>query len=600
MKFLLVAVSAKFIHSNPAVYSILSYIRNHDRSFCLSRNRIEIAEYTINHSAAEILADIFGRKPDVVAFSCYIWNREVLGRLLAELPKVLPLVPVWLGGPEVSYDTEDILRRFPAVKGIVSGEGEQACKELFEFYCEVFENENNRPETIVNLSQIDGIVYRDNDGAIIRTAGRELLDINDLSFPYSDLSGDDIKNRIIYYESSRGCPFQCSYCLSSVDKSIRFKDIKTVKNELAVILAHEVAQVKFIDRTFNSNHEHAMAIWQFIRDHDNGITNFHFEIAADLLTLAEIELLRSFRPGLVQLEIGVQSTNQKTLESINRRMDFMKVKDAVSALGRNRNIHLHLDLIAGLPFEDYDTFVTSFNNVYALKPDNLQLGFLKALPGTPIRQQAEELGIVYEEAPPYQVLYTKWLGYSEMQRLHRIEDMVSVFYNTNQFINTISVLELAFLSPFHMYEKLAAFFVEKDYFRKRPARAFRYQALLDFAVTYDPSNKECYQELLTHDMFLREKSKSRPAFCRDLSLFREQIKAFYAEEEKDRRFLPEYLNAPAGQLIRMTAVEVFNYNVEAPEAIDKLCFSDKPYFILYDYQERDPLSKNARVIKCCF
>ncbi|MCL2717479.1 MAG: B12-binding domain-containing radical SAM protein [Lachnospiraceae bacterium] len=592
MKFLLIAINAKYIHTNPAVYSIKSYIE----SFIITSAKnavisdgVEIAEYTINNSPSDILADIYALKPDVVAFSCYIWNRLIVERLAAELPKIMPGVPIWLGGPEVSYDSEEIMKHYPAVTGIVIGEGEQTCKEIYEYYCANFPGEPAK----IELEQIKGIICRNQNGEIIITPGRELININELSFSYADLAGHDLVNRIIYYESSRGCPFRCSYCLSSIDKTIRYKDMDKIKAELSTILAHEVSQIKFVDRTFNCKREHALEIWQFIRNNDNGITNFHFEIAADLLTDMQIELLKTFRPGLIQLEIGVQSTHQKTLESINRKMDFTQVKRMVKALKANQNIHLHLDLIAGLPEENYEIFADSFNDVYSLKPEKLQLGFLKVLPGTPIRQDAELLNIVYEDTPPYQVLCTKWLTYPEMRWLHRIEEMVNIFYNTNQFSNTIAVLGLAFENPFKMYEKLADFFTEKDYFRKAPARVFRYQALLDFAVKYDAKNENCYRELLTHDMYLREKTKTRPGFAHDLSPYRKEIAAFYANEKPGNNTGMEHRTGK--EIIRMSTVEVFYYDVDANEAEDKLKHNNEPRFLFYDYQKRDALTNNASV-----
>ena len=587
MKFLLIALNAKYIHINPAVYSINSFIEletsleNTESYQSDDQSKIEIIEYTINNSFSDILADIYEQKPDILAFSCYIWNWEMVKRLLVEIPKIMPDVPIWLGGPEVSYDGVKIMDQFPAVTGIVVGEGEQTCKEVFEYYLRLRVKKLcfAQGAMTTSISQITGIIYRTHSGGIMTTPTRELMNIDDLSFSYNDLNDDDLKNRIIYYESSRGCPFSCSYCLSATEKTIRYKSFEKVKEELSIILAHEVAQVKFVDRTFNCNREHALKIWQFIHDYDKGITNFHFEIAADLLSSTEIELLKTFRPGLIQLEIGVQSTHQKTLETINRKMDFNRAKEAITTLRSNRNIHIHLDLIAGLPYEDYETFANSFNSVYALRPDKLQLGFLKVLHGTPIKHDAKELGIIYEDTPPYQVLFTKWLTFEDMQYLHRIEEMVNTFYNTNQFTNTIAVLELVFNSPFQMYEKLADFFTEKDYFRKTPARVFRYQALLDFAVKYDPENEACYRELLTHDMYLREKTKTRPTFAHDLTPYRDQINSFYANDPKER--------------IRMTTIEAYYYEVNAEKAEDKLKHNDTPSFIHYDYQNRDTLTHNA-------
>ena len=327
MKFLLTAVNAKYIHSNPAVYSLRAYAGEE-----LSEH-IEIAEYTINQRMEQILAGIYEKKPDVIAFSCYVWNWNMIQELLTEVPKIMPVVPIWLGGPEVSFLGEKILKQYPAVTGIMIGEGEQTFKELLEYYV----NKNG------NLHDIKGLLLADG-----MTGERELTDISTLPFLYEDM--EQFKNRIIYYESSRGCPYRCSYCLSSIDKKVRLRDIEIVKKELQFFLDRNVAQVKFIDRTFNCNHKHALEIWNYIYEHDNGVTNFHFEVEGDILNEEEIALLNKMRPGLVQLEIGVQSTNPVTLKEINRFTDFENLKTIVEKINSGKNIHQHLDLIAGLPY----------------------------------------------------------------------------------------------------------------------------------------------------------------------------------------------------------------------------------------------------------
>jgi radical SAM superfamily enzyme YgiQ (UPF0313 family) len=561
MKLLLVAINASYIHTNLAVYSIASYLGNPPD--------VEIAEYNINTPAAEIMADIYAREPGVVAFSCYIWNWGLVGYLLRELPKIMPAVAVWLGGPEVSHEAEEIMRQYPAVTGIILGEGEETWAELYAVGATL-------APTSEGINKIKGLIYRTDTGVIFRASPRDPLNINNLRFPYPDLSSENLAKRIVYYESSRGCPYQCAYCLSAASEGVRYKDMAKVQAELAVFLAQKVAQVKFCDRTFNAKHEHALAVWQYIKENDTDVTNFHFEIAADLLTPTEITLLQNLRPGLVQLEIGVQSTHPPTLSAINRQMDFAKVQAAVTALRQNNNLHLHLDLIAGLPCENYDTFVSSFNDVYALKAHAIQLGFLKILPGTPLKREAKELGIIYEETPPYQVLQTKWLDYAELQKLHQIAEMVEVFHNSHQYENTLAVLELAFPNPFSLYEKLAEFFAERDGFRRSPARASRYQLLLDFACAYDSANRNCFRELLTHDLFRREKA-ARPDFAPDLSAYREQIK--------------EMLK---GHGNRQAAVEVYCYSVDAENTQKKLVRSDRPRFLLYDYCERDAVTKNVK------
>lgn len=613
MKFLLVAVNAKFIHSNPAVYSLLSFAGE------AGREHMEIAEYTINQPVSDILADIYGKKPDVIAFSCYIWNWEIIGKLLPDLHKLLPDVPVWLGGPEVSYGGESVMLRFPSVTGIILGEGEVTCRELLHYYL----RRSDDPDGDNDLFPIKRILYRQKEGKLTDTGEREKTDLNHLPFSYGGLLAQNpedknmaaentvandmtdtglpdrirthFQNRIIYYESSRGCPFRCGYCLSSVDKSLRFKNPAKVTEELTVLLESGVTQVKFVDRTFNCNHAHAMAVWRFIREKDNGITCFHFEIAADIMTEEEIELLQSMRPGLVQLEIGIQSTHQPTLDSVGRNMDFMRVKDVVMALGKNKNIHIHLDLIAGLPYEDYDTFRTSFNETYDCRPEQLQLGFLKVLSGAPIRQQAAEYGIVYEEQPPYQVLFTRWLSYEELRRLHRIEEMVSLYYNSNQFMNTLKVLETAFNSPFQMYEQLADFYHREGYFSVSPARGYRYEVLLHFALAYDEAHADCYRELLTYDLYLRENCKTRPDYALALTPYQDHIWDFYKQEAESRKYLPHYAGYQAKQLIRMTHMEVFTYPVYAEEGKDKMKKMNEPEYILFDYHKKDALTKNAAV-----
>ncbi len=576
MKFLLTAINAKYIHSNPAVYSLRSYAGEE------GRRHMEIAEYTINNQSAEILADIYKRKPDVIAFSCYIWNWEMVKKLLPELQKVLPQIPIWLGGPEVSYNSQVILADYPFVTGIMQGEGEETCKELLEYYV----------KGQGALSGIKGLLYRFGE-ELVFTGERELTDIDQIPFPYENIS--DFENRIIYYESSRGCPFRCSYCLSSIDKSVRLKSLDKVKKELKFFIGHNIPQVKFVDRTFNCNHIHAMAIWQFIKEQDNGITNFHFEIAADILTEEEIALLGTMRPGLVQLEIGVQSTHEPTLNSICRKTNFAQVKKNVQALIQNRNIHIHLDLIAGLPYEDYHTFAESFNDVYACHPEQLQLGFLKVLSGSPMEREAAEHGIIYEEQPPYQVLFTRWLSYEQLLRLQQVEEMVELYYNSNQFINTLQVLELAFENPFKMYEKLADFYEEKGYFVNSPARSYRYQVLLDFACAYDKRHQACYRELLTFDLYLRENGKSRPDYAADLSPYRDFIRNFYQEEEEKRTYLPGYAAYNARQLMKMTHMEVFYYPVDAEKGKDKMKKKTEPDYVLFDYQDRNALTKDASI-----
>ena len=507
MKTLLIAINAKYIHSNLAVYSLKA-------SAGQWKDEVEIAEYTINHLREDILADIYRRKPDVAAISCYIWNMEYVQSLLKDLKKVLPEVDIWLGGPEVSYDCEEVLVREPSVRGIMAGEGETTFRELLGWY----HGEGS-------LAEIKGLVYRDEAGKFCRTGVREYEKLDELPFVYGDMT--KFQNRIIYYESSRGCPFSCSYCLSSIDKRVRFRSLPLVKKELAFFLEQKVPQVKFVDRTFNVNHARTKELLRFIKENDNGITNFHFEISADLLDDEEIGLLNSLRPGLVQLEIGVQSTDGQVLTAIHRAVDFDVIVDKVRRIQKGRNVHQHLDLIAGLPYGTLKEFRSSFNDVYSLRPQQFQLGFLKVLKGSEMGRRAEEFGVVRTDRPPYEVLSTDWLSYGEVLKIKGIEEMVEVYYNSWQFARTVELLTEEFEDYFGLYEALADFYEEQGYNGRSHSRMERLLILREFALSLNPARQAAFDQALLMDLYAREKSKSRPAFAPDLS----------GQEERDLRIL---------------------------------------------------------------
>ncbi len=500
-KILLVAINAKYIHSNLAVYSLKKYAEETGAD-------IEIAEYTVNQYVPDIVRDIYLKKPDIVAFSCYIWNRDYVGRVIEDIAKVLPERSIWAGGPEASYNATAFLKQYPDLSGIMVGEGEAVFKNLTLHYIQ------GNPI----LQDIKGIIYRDRkSGEIISNPPESLLDLSTIPFPYDNL--ESFKNKIIYYESSRGCPFSCSYCLSSIDKKLRFRNIELVKRELKYFIDHNIPQVKFVDRTFNCKKSHAMEIWKFILEQDNGITNFHFEISADLLDEEELELLSRMRAGLVQFEIGVQSTNPVTIAEIDRTMNLDKLKYVVGRINGFRTIHQHLDLIAGLPYEDFESFKKSFNDVYAMKPEQLQLGFLKVLSGANMESRAEAYGLVYSNHPPYEVLYTKWLTYEEILKLKKIENVVEIYYNSRQFINTMAYLERKFQSPFDMYEQLAMYYSGMEQNGEKHSRIAKYDLLLQFIQKqYETVNGNylnplsIYCELLMYDVYLRENIKTRPAY----------------------------------------------------------------------------------------
>ena len=541
MKILLAACNAKYIHSNLAVYDLKAYSSDYDE-------HVILREYTINQPKDEILKDIYSSGADVVCFSCYIWNISFVRELIRDLVKILPKTAFWAGGPEVSYDAEKFLTKMPEMTGVMVGEGEKTFHDLLEFYIDGKDS----------LEEISGIAYRTGD-KIIHNGWRELMDLSAIPFVYEHL--EKFENRIIYYESSRGCPFSCSYCLSSIDKKLRFRDLELVKKELQFFLDHRVPQVKFVDRTFNCKHEHAMTIWKYILEHDNGVTNFHFEISADLLREEEMELMSQMRPGLIQLEIGVQSTNPETIRAIHRHMDLKKLEHCVNRVHSFRNIHQHLDLIAGLPYEDYDIFHQSFNDVYQMKPDQLQLGFLKVLKGSLMQKEAEGYGIVYKEKEPYEVLSTNWLTYGEVLKLKMVESMVEVYYNSGQFWHTLEYLVPLEKDAFTFYEKLGSFYEKKGYSEISHSRMRRYEILLEYLKEETDVPAEVAAQKMLYDLYLREKLKKRPAFAPDQKQYETAVWNYRKNN----------------QVSKTAHIEVFENGT----------------VILFDYEKRDPLSKNA-------
>ena len=574
MNILLTAINAKYIHSNPAVYSLRAYACRYGGS--RYEEEIRIAEYTINQPVDEILMDIYVRRPDILCISCYLWNISYVEQLIREIPKVLPETKIWLGGPEVSYNAREMLDGYPGLAGVMCGEGEQTFLELMQYY---------HGEGAATLRDVAGIAYRAQPSGgnamvdVCETPVRPALDLSSIPFIYEHL--EDFDNRIVYYESSRGCPFSCSYCLSSIDKCLRFRDPDLVRRELQFFIDHEVPQVKFVDRTFNCRHDHAMAVWSYIKEHDRGITNFHFEVAADLLNDEEIALIRSMRPGLIQLEIGVQSTNPDTVREIRRRMDLVKVEKNVAAVREARNVHQHLDLIAGLPYEDYDSFARSFDRVYAMKPDQLQLGFLKVLKGSLMHEKTEEYGLVYQDRPPYEVLSTKWLPYRDVIRLKKIEEMVEVYYNSGQFRNTMEQLERAYASPFEMYSELADYYEKNGLSRISHSRIARYEILYHFIEETEGAERIAeYREWLTLDLYLRDNVKNRPAFLGENRVKPDEAAAFYKAEEEERRYLSGYEGYDRRQMRKMTHLEKIREEV-----------------LLFDYRKRNPLNGDAAIYR---
>ena len=588
MKVLLAAINAKYIHSNLGIYSLKTYGEKMLKEWGLAEQaEISLAEYTINHQMEQILQDIYKRKPDVIGFSCYIWNISYVKVILADIKKVLPDVKIWAGGPEVSYHGEAFLKEEPAVDLVMMGEGEIT---FAHFLKALLEGED--------LKQVPGLMVRNADGTFTDTGFRQVMDMSQIPFPYAFMDMKELEHRIIYYESSRGCPFSCAYCLSSIDKKLRFRSLDLVLPELEWFLQAKVPQVKFVDRTFNCKKSHAMAIWQYIRDHDNGVTNFHFEIAADLLDKDELDLLSTMRPGLVQLEIGVQSTNEKTLEAIRRKTDIEEIREITETINSWHNIHQHLDLIAGLPWEDLKRFKQSFNDVYEMEPEQLQLGFLKVLKGSYMEELIPTCDLLYSAAPPYEVLCTKWLSYGDVLELKDIEEMTEVHYNSRQFTCTLKELEKEFDTPYEMFSFMAGYYNKNHLFGISHSRIARYEILWKIIQERLEKNGKCetqgkpenggvsekleqYRDLLMTDLYLRENVKSRPTFARDLSSSKDFVREFFQREEKTPEHLSGYEGYDSRQMAKMAHLEPLRDGT----------------YLLFDYKKRDPLSYNARTVR---
>lgn len=653
MRFLLCGINAKYIHSNLAIFSLKAYA---DRKK-IPGAEIILKEYTINNYVEDILQDLYEEKADVVIFSCYIWNISFVRELAAELKKVSPDVKIWAGGPEVSYAANKFLMENPAFDLIMQGEGEEVFSELIrltvEEKCRIkdvykqseskkvlsgivekrysierkqavkeekdiedkhFAGEDNvYPTNYIDMSKLQklqGIAVRDFSGKaalgnaesnienktkIINTGFATLMDMDTIPFVYEDFHL--FEHKILYYETSRGCPFCCSYCLSSVDKTVRFRSLPIVKKELDAFLEAKVPQVKFVDRTFNCNRQRAIDICSYLVEHDNGITNFHFEISSDLLGEEELELFAKMRPGLIQLEIGVQSTNGETVDAIHRHMDLDKLFHYVDRVHELGNIHQHLDLIAGLPYENYERFGCSFDDLYAHEPDQLQLGFLKVLKGTMMEEEVKKYSILYRNQPPYEVLGTKWLSYDEIILLKGVEELVELYYNSGQYTLTLKYAVPFFESPFRFYEMFSAWYRGKGYHKLNHNRLEKYNILREFLREHIDENEwDTLDEIMLYDMYLRENVKGRPAWAKDTAQYKKEWKALYREQGE--KLFPEDVQAgiyDSKRAANQSHIEVFEINIKKFEQSGQV--EKKQVFCLFDYSRRNPLNRAARTVE---
>lgn len=653
MRFLLCGINAKYIHSNLAIFSLKAYA---DRKK-IPGAEIILKEYTINNYVEDILQDLYEEKADVVIFSCYIWNISFVRELAAELKKVSPDVKIWAGGPEVSYAANKFLMENPTFDLIMQGEGEEVFSELIrltvEEKCRIkdvykqseskkvlsgivekrysierkqavkeekdiedkhFAGEDNvYPTNYIDMSKLQklqGIAVWDFSGEaalgnaesnignktkIINTGFATLMNMDTIPFVYEDFHL--FEHKILYYETSRGCPFCCSYCLSSVDKTVRFRSLPIVKKELDAFLEAKVPQVKFVDRTFNCNRQRAIDIWSYLVEHDNGITNFHFEISSDLLGEEELELFAKMRPGLIQLEIGVQSTNGETVDAIHRHMDLDKLFHYVDRVHELGNIHQHLDLIAGLPYENYERFGCSFDDLYAHEPDQLQLGFLKVLKGTMMEEEVKKYSILYRNQPPYEVLGTKWLSYDEIILLKGVEELVELYYNSGQYTLTLKYAVPFFESPFRFYEMFSAWYRGKGYHKLNHNRLEKYNILREFLREHIDENEwDTLDEIMLYDMYLRENVKGRPAWAKDTAQYKKEWKALYREQGE--KLFPEDVQAgiyDSKRAANQSRIEVFEVNIKKFEQSGQV--EKKQVFCLFDYSRRNPLNRAARTVE---
>ena len=588
MKYLLCGINAKYIHSNLAIHCLKSYAKKWG-SAGMAGAEIELCEYTINHYMDQLLQALYSAGADILVLSCYIWNVSVIKELTGEMKKILPGLEIWVGGPEVSYNTVCFLRENPGVDLVMRGEGE----ELFTRLVELREAYGDRPGFVEkeDLSALKGIAYR-KEGHIIDQGMAPCVDLNQVPFVYEDFGL--FKNKILYYETSRGCPFCCSYCLSSVDEKVRFRSSDLVEKELDAFLEAKVPQVKFVDRTFNCNKRHAMFIWNYIKDHDNGLTNFHFEIAGDLLDEDSFTLFQQMRPGLIQLEIGVQSTNPATLAAIRRKMDLKQIFSHVDQIRSMGNIHQHLDLIAGLPYENYEQFGKSFDDLYVHEPDQLQLGFLKVLKGTYMEKKAGDYGIQYRKESPYEVLGTRWMSYGDLLKLKGVEELTEAYYNSGQFHCSLRYAVPAFSGPFAFFRAFSRYHRRQGAHLRSHSRLARYEILRDFLME-SGINFPFLDQMLVMDLYLREKAKARPAWAGKADRYRDFFKKMYREQGE---ILFPGLTASgtydSKKMAGKSHMEIFSLDMKTYFETGEI--REGTFCCLFDYQDRDPLSHNARLV----
>lgn len=545
MKVILTTLNSKFIHSCLSIRYLQGYVKD--------LITVDIEEYTINQSIDYITSEIFKMKPDIIGFSTYIWNLTETLQICEILKMVKPDIKIFLGGPEVSFDSKDIMKDNKFIDFIIYGEGEETFREFIQ----------GEIAGDTNHSDIRGLVYREGD-KIVENRPRPLMkDLNKIPTLYENI-GDEFENKIVYFESSRGCPFGCKFCLSSTIDGVRYFGIERVKEELGNLIKGKVGQVKFVDRTFNANKKYAMEIMNFIMEKDPENMNFHFEVTAHLLDEEMMEFLSHVKEGLFQFEVGVQSTNDKTIEAVGRTTDFPKLRKITKTIKSYEKIHQYLDLIAGLPYEGYESFRKSFNDVYEIRPEKIQLGFLKLLKGSDLRRDEEKYGFKYLNIPPYEIIENNYLSYGEMIKLKAIEELVDRYYNEGYFENSIEyIIKNHYDGPFEFYEEFSSYWEEERYHRISNSRNKLYEIILEFYKSKSHEDFNIFNEFLKLDFIQNNKNGNLPKklIRSKNNLNQRQIHEILKDERLLKTYLSEYEDIPTKKLIRNISIERFEANV---------------------------------------
>ena len=571
MNALLLAINSKYIHTNLAVRYLKEYSRQQ------GIEGVDFVEYTINQHLPDIIDEVYRLRPQVLLLSCYIWNVDMMMDLAADYKQLCPETLIVAGGPEVSYSSRQILEENPAIDMILSGEGEKPFVQLMQHL-------NGE----CSIEEVRSLTYRC-AGEIIENPWEEEIDLAELPFAYMDLP--DLQHKIVYFESIRGCPFRCSYCLSSIIKTVRYMPLEQACSYLQIFLDAKVPQVKFVDRTFNCKKEHAMGIWKYLVEHDNGVTNFHFELTAHLIDDEMIAFLSTVRQGLFQFEIGVQSTNEDTIKEIRRATSTDKLLDICRRIDASKNIHLHLDLIAGLPHEGLDSFGRSFDRVMSIRPQQMQLGFLKILKGSYMAQMAESYGMIWSKKAPFQVYRTNWISYDEMLVLKAMEDMVETYYNSGLYDTAIKFCLDREVSDFAFFRDFGQFWRAHDFHKKNQSPEEKITILRDFFLSRRKENKELlpvFEQLCLYDICRHSRPKKLPdwlSISKNLE-YRLEINSFFDLPETIPTLLPEYADEPEPKKVqKMAHLQVFSCDPHSLEA--------KETAILFNYRAPDLLG-NAR------